>query len=214
LILYGRRYPVASKYGTMPKSGKKQNCLYCDSARHTVSRCPLTFGNKLSGLYSVECPDFHSYTLKELKVIALINPFKYNFDSRPAHFENRKNKEHGYDPIPLTLSKNRLIQALTNRWKGRKTIIQQYNTPPDEEECPVCYNPIQYSSWHYAQSCWETDYWQGTIRTKCNHHFCGSCWNKIKPIRNRYNEPDTKTCPMCRQENTEMDIVHRSGITA
>ena len=198
---------------TITKSVKKQNCLFCDSARHTMAHCPGTFGgrkkkniDKLIHLYSVERPDFHSYTLKELKIIAYINPFKYSFDMPLSTGLNQKNNEHGYEPIPLTLSRHRMIQALTNRWSGRKTLIEKYNNPPDKEECPICYEPIQNSCWNYPESHWTTHYTYGTVRTLCNHHFCGACWEKLKPSSGRhYDEPIVKKCPMCRQENTDVD---------
>ena len=204
---------------TITKSVKKQNCLFCDSARHTMAHCPGTFGgrkkkniDKLIHLYSVERPDFHSYTLKELKIIAYINPFKYSFDMPLSTGLNQKNNEHGYEPIPLTLSRHRMIQALTNRWSGRKTLIEKYNNPPDKEECPICYEPIQHSCWNYPESHWTTHYTYGTVRTLCNHHFCGSCWGKLKRTNenevysNYHNEPIVKKCPMCRQETTDVDI--------
>jgi len=184
-----------------------------------MAHCPGTFGgrkkkniDKLIHLYSVERPDFHSYTLKELKIIAYMNPFKYSFDMRTLTGLNQKNNEHGYEPIPLTLSRHRMIQALTNRWTDRKIIIEQYNNSPDKEECPICYEPIQNSCWNYPESHWTTHYTYGTVRTLCNHHFCGSCWGKLKRTNenevysNYHNEPIVKKCPMCRQETTDVDI--------
>ena len=74
------------------------------------------------------------------------------------------------------------------------------------DDCPICYEPIQHSCWKYSESRWDTDYISGTIRTLCNHHFCGTCWGKLKPSSGRhYDEPIVKKCPMCRQENTDVD---------
>ncbi len=199
----------------MTKPSKTYNCLICDSARHTSSHCiKLHEHNTLFKLYSVEHPDFHSYTLKDLKIIAFVNPFQYNFDSatgmRPDMRTNKKLREDGYDPIPMTLSKNRMIKALTNRWSGRKTIIEKYNNPPSTtEECPVCYEPIQTHTWRYRSSEWQTDYSNNTIKTACSHHFCSKCWRNIKISHNYDYEVRTKKCPMCRQENTDRDISYQ-----
>ena len=194
----------------MTKPLKTQNCLFCDSARHTTSQCiKLHDHNTLFKLYSVEHPDFHSYTLKDLKIIAFVNPFQYSFDSATGMRTNKQIRETGYDPIPMTLSKNRIIKALTNRWTGRKTLIEKYNNPPHPEECPVCYDPIQIHTWRYRYSEWQTDYSNNTIRTTCNHHFCRKCWGNIKISHDYGYQEITKKCPMCRQENTDRDISYQ-----
>jgi len=194
----------------MTKPSKTHNCILCDSARHTSSYCiKLHEHNTLFKLYSVEHPDFHSYTLKDLKIIAFVNPFQYSFESATGMRTNKQNKEDGYDPIPMTLSRNRMIRALTNRWSGRKTLIEKYNNPPHPEECPVCYEPIQNSCWKYSESRWDTDYTYDTIRTACNHHFCSKCWRNIKISHNYDYAVRTTKCPMCRQENTDRDISYQ-----
>ena len=97
----------------MPKGS--QNCLFCDSARHTTIHCTSSMnGNykKLIDIKTIECPDFQSYTLKELKVIAYTNPYEKSLDGSLGMGNNRLNRKNGRNPIPLTLSKNRMVKVL------------------------------------------------------------------------------------------------------
>ena len=79
-------------------SNRTQNCPFCDSARHGPSKCTSNIKKKyaelLNTMVSKECPDFHSYNMKELKIISYNIPFENNFsrDNRMSR-ECRKKKK-------------------------------------------------------------------------------------------------------------------------
>jgi hypothetical protein len=196
-------------------SKEKQNCLFCDSSRHTTFRCTSPIKGKyteLISLYSVESPNFNSYTLKELKLIAYSNPYERSFEGSPGMRDNRLNRKYGRKPIPLTLSKNRLVKALEERWEMRRPILEKFNKKPTEEveDCPICLESIQTYEWSFRKSEWLPDYCKNTIKTVCNHHFCGDCWSQVKPIRDYYSDHSTKPCPLCRRANAESDTLYHT----
>jgi len=179
---------------------QKSNCLFCDSARHETRKCNSHLKGKLSTLSdcitNIECPKFRSFTLQELKVIAYLTPYTKSLYSGDGMKGNKLNREFGRSPIPLTLSKNRMMKALQERWEGLHIVRERLHHKPTAEldDCPICLERIEDCSWSWKQSVWLKDYNSKTVKTICNHYFCGDCWNQIRP---NYN--DTKSCPLCRK---------------
>ena len=184
------------------------NCLFCDSARHKTSQCNSKLKGKLMELYRCmtknECPEFRSFTLKELKVIAYTTPYTKSLYSSEGMNSNKLNRKYGRSPIPLTLSKNRMVKALQERWEALHIVRdRQQNKPTTElDDCPICLENIEDCSWSWKQSDWLKDYNMNTVKTVCNHHFCGDCWNRVRP-----NYDDTKTCPLCRRKVVNTDLL-------
>jgi len=208
----------------MPK--QTHNCLFCDSARHTAPDCNSTMKGKYKKLQLVmlenTCPDFTSYNYKELKLMCYANPFDNNLafvrDSRNTI--NVDIKYFNRVPIPITLSKTRLIRALRDRWHKLRPISEAYNKGFDPNDinndsdvntpdCPVCLESICHGVWDFKESKWTGIYKVNTIKTRCNHHFCNSCWYRLPSSRNHNNNYDclSKTCPLCRTPNGDTDTM-------
>lgn len=188
-----------------------ENCLFCDSARHTTINCKSNMKGTLNKLISImqnsECPNFGSFTLKELKFIAFTTPYKKSMYGSYGMRSNKLNREYERDPIPMTLSKTRMVKALQERWGSLGSVREKYNNKSTEpDDCPICFESIQTCSWSWKYSKWSLDYIPKTVRTTCNHHFCGNCWDNIKPVANNYRD-STKSCPLCRKHNTNTDIL-------
>ena len=186
------------------------NCLFCDSARHETSKCKSNLKGKLGMLsdcmVEIEYPDFRSFTLQELKVVAYLTPYTKSLYSGGGMSRNKLNREFGRSPIPLTLSKNRMVKALQERWEALHIVRERLHHKPTAEldDCPICLECIEDCWWSWKESVWSRDYTMNTIKTVCNHHFCGDCWNRIRP-----NYDDTKSCPLCRKHIGNADtLIH------
>jgi hypothetical protein len=146
-----------------------------------------------------ECPDFHSYNMKELKLIAHRVPYDNNLSNTKFPRDiSKTNKGLKLNPIPLTLSKTRMIKVLNSRWETLVECRQKYylgidNPENYEENCPICYDSMTYKQWREFESNWIMEYNSGTIKTKCNHKFCSKCWDKL-PLDNWQRIK----CPLCR----------------
>ena len=186
------------------------NCLFCDSARHETSKCKSNlkgkFGMLSDCMVDIECPEFRSFTLQELKVVAYLTPYTKSLYSGDGMNGNKLNRKYGRSPIPLTLSKNRMVKALQERWEGLRIVRERLRDKHTVEldDCPICLESIEDCSWHWKSSEWSKDYNSNTVKTICNHHFCGDCWNRIRP-----NYDDTKSCPLCRKHVGNADtLIH------
>ena len=197
----------------------KQNCPFCDSARHGPLDCKSTINGKYNQLLKTmvekECPDFHSYNKKELNVIAFQIPYENNLSiiKFPRDI-SKTNKGFKLNPIPLTLSKTRMVKELTRRWEtlaeSRKKFYNGIDNPEEyEDDCPICYENMTDKVWSDLESTWIMEYYVGTIKTTCNHKFCNKCWNKIPKVccnGSHYNF-ETKKCPMCRSNVSCDDVL-------
>jgi hypothetical protein len=157
--------------------------------------------SKIYNIWSVESPDFNSYTLKELKYISFYNQYEKSLESSDGMGDQNLNTKYGWNPISLTLSKTRMVKALNERWKIRRPLLEKYYDKPQDidNECPICYNAIQTQYFNYRDSTWVSNFNIGTIKTICNHHFCGDCWDKVKHVNT------CKQCPLCRSQVSEWD---------
>ena len=198
------RYTHCIKKLTRTMKGKS-NCLFCDSARHNTLDCNSVMKGKYNELREImkseECPDFQSYNMKELKLIAFETPYEKSLYIRRGMNSNQMNRKYGRNPIPLTLSKNQMVKSLKRRWEILNPIVQNYNNGPNTEtteECPICYdNKVKDSKWDNMKSDWIPNYTIGTVKTICNHYYCGDCWQNLKKIG---HHSECKSCPLCRNE--------------
>lgn len=163
-----------------------------------------------------ECPKFEEYPINQLRFIAFhyakyrkaIPDFSYNYSGGQGKLYNR---EFGYDPIPLTLSKNRMVKALVDRWHGFATFRNKKTlySMKEYEDCPICMEHFICHKWcnHYARLALHSER-NGAILTSCKHKFCGQCWGNLlqKHVREvgYVNHEWISTlclhCPMCRTQ--------------
>ena len=163
-----------------------------------------------------ECPKFDVYPINELRYIA----FHYARYQKaiPSGWEtrlgNRYNRAFGYAPISLTLSKNRLVKALVDRWNGFATFREKKTSSNQEvtyEECPICIEHMICHAWsnRLARNAMHTQSKRGgIIVTQCKHTFCGTCWgNMLKTnvkrrgyVNHVWDDTECLACPLCRTE--------------
>ena len=162
-----------------------------------------------------ECPKFDVYPINELRYIA----FHYARYQKaiPSGWEtrlgNRYNRAFGYAPISLTLSKNRLVKALVDRWNGFATFREKKTLSTEEvsyEECPICIEHMIRHTWSnkLARNAMHTQNGRGVIVTQCKHKFCGTCWgNMLKTnvreigyVNHVWDNSKYVACPLCRTQ--------------
>jgi hypothetical protein len=191
-------------------------CLFCNCLSHVSSRCNSNMNGRRQILDDMEicmllpeCPDFNSFSINELRYIAS----KYALYERAAwqhdRMGNRYNREYLRRPIPLTLSKNRTVQALVDRWAGFAPIRELMCTPPEDKDCPICYENMLIHHWSRRISSWIADcvytydakYTSPVLLNNCKHMFCGKCWEGHTDQNKKYNVHHNRhyvNCPMCR----------------
>ena len=76
--------------------------------------------------------------------------------------------------------KSNFVKKNTDSGKSNEYIINKINNNEEQNECPICYEPITSIT--------------GSSQSKCGHIFCSSCF--IKTVRMNVHCP---TCPMCRE---------------
>ena len=162
-----------------------------------------------------ECPKFEEYPINELRFIAYhYAKYKRAIPRDPyTSSDNRYNRTFGYDPIPLTLSKNRMVKALVDRWNEYATFRKNKASAaePTYEECPICIEQMICYKWcdNVARIATHTQK-NGVIITSCKHKFCGPCWGNlllknVKEIgyeNHEWNSTRCLVCPMCRHQVT------------
>lgn len=160
-----------------------------------------------------ECPQFDTYPINELRFIAYhYAKYKKAIPENPYRtYGTKYNHAFGYDPIPLTLSKNRMVKALVDRWNVYETFRKTKASTCEEtmDDCPICMEPFMLHKWcdHFARIAVHTQN-NGCIITACKHRFCGKCWghlllNNVKEIgyeNHVWNHTRCLNCPMCRQQ--------------
>jgi hypothetical protein len=176
-------------------------------------------------------PDFKSFPINELRFIASIYE---NFQKTPSrrnmrtcvlggcgYFDGTDTIDYLYSPIPITLTKSRMIRELVRRWTMYTQVRINYNhEKPEDGDCPICMDCMSTNVWNPAKLNWDTvatkpyqpsAMFDGNIRTPCGHVFCGGCWelhmtanSKIEYRENTWrDEPSGRmilACPMCRHK--------------
>ena len=192
----------------------RENCPFCDSTSHKPSDCNSTMGGRRAYLEACMeekvCPDFNSFTTKELKFIAFHTKYEKALPFPPLVTKCRwkcgghnYNRKYGFSPIPMTLSKKRLAQSIASRWSSLRPVATRKQNVVECEDCPICYDPIFESNWNQCTSKWDEEWLLRhnkngetfcPVRTTCNHLFCAPCWLQLP------RHPDnTASCPMCRR---------------
>jgi hypothetical protein len=191
------------------KNPRAERCVFCNSASHKMERCNSNMNgrreylNKGSDfLMHDECPNFNSLAANELRFIAwhygAYEGAIRNWWVKPSRHYNRK---YGFNPIPLSLSKKKMICELVRRWEGfsdiRNLSRKIPELPNDDYDCPICLESMTSYEWNDSTACWklQTD---KKFTTACNHCFCRGCF--VTHISRNSNRDGTVGCPYCRTQ--------------
>jgi hypothetical protein len=125
-----------------------------------------------------EIPDFNSYTKKELKFVAYITPNKKTI------LRTMGSNEWEYDPIPLTLCKSKMENALKDRWRSLHEASKHEKHTICNTGCSICSEnrketycwSIENGGWSLSES--ESKY-EEKFTTKCGHTFCKPCLDTV-----------------------------------
>ena len=206
-------------------------CVFCGSNHHKHIYCcepKLKHLDRMEYCMAFEeCPKFDEYPINELRYIAFhyARYQKANPSAWQTKLGNRYNRAFGYVPIPLTLSKKRMVKALVDRWNGFATFREKKTSSPtqemeDEDDCPICLEKIARHEWCDKFARITSRSIRGTIVTRCKHTFCGGCWGRLllSGIRQRgyvnhvWDDTECLACPLCRTEitlnNETLDNIH------
>ena len=197
------------------KNRGTERCVFCNSASHTMHRCNSNMNGRKGSLdagwncmMDEECPYFYKLRANELRYVA------YHFAQyeKAVHCSNQYSTQH-YNrkfrlrPIPLSLSKKQMVDALIQRWNGFQSVRDLSKNPPnvDGDDCPICYEAVASYNWSNVTASWNED----CVTTVCKHRFCTKCWDEHIERNSRYSRSrwaytdDDRThvcCPMCRHE--------------
>lgn len=193
-------------------------CLFCNCRSHKTTGCNSNMNGRrklLDGMSECmllpECPDFNSFPINELRYIAH-NYVLYAKTTWPyEHMGNKYNRKYLRQPISLTLSKNRLVRALVDRWTGLAPVRALMSSPPENKDCPICYETMITHKWFQLKASWvevclhtyDAKYVSPMRADSCKHTFCGRCWGAHVDYNNKYNEEFDYyyvDCPMCRSK--------------
>jgi hypothetical protein len=191
-------------------------CDFCNSLSHKTRYCNSNMNGRrkfLDGMSNCmvrqECPDFNLFPINELRYIAS-NYALYEKTAWPHdHMGNKFNRKYLLRPIPLTLSKNRLVRALVDRWTGFAPVRELKSSPPEIKDCPICYDNMLTYDWSQRTSSWIENcvytygakYESPVLLNTCKHMFCGRCWGGHTDQNKKFDEWHNRPyvdCPMCR----------------
>jgi hypothetical protein len=225
-----------NKTQNKPQITENMNCTFCNSRSHVTSNCNSNMKGRRNILTEIgryfmlddNLPDFKSFPINELRFIASryetsqkITTKYYMRKHMRGYFDRECEVDYLYTPVPVTLTKSRLINELTRRWNLYVKVRTNYNhEKPEDGDCPICMDCMSTNVWNPAKLNWDTvatkpyqpsAMFDGNIRTPCGHVFCGGCWelhmtanSKIEYRENTWrDEPSGRmilACPMCRHK--------------
>ena len=223
-----------SKTKTTPPCVKNINCIYCNSRSHLTSNCNSNMKGRRKLLIDIgntfmlddKEPDFKSFSINELRFIASIyeklqkTSLEHKMKDMYQYFESKRMIEYLHTPVPVTLTKSRMIKDLLYRWTLYSMVRNNYNhKKPENEDCPICMDCLYIPRWNPMILQWDMvtpklyspdalD--DGNVVTLCGHIFCGHCWEmhqkvngKIDYEHNKWNAVYRRMvvcCPLCRQK--------------
>jgi len=209
-------------------------CVFCNSVSHTTQRCNSNMKGRRKILTDIgetfmlndALPDFKSFPINELRFIASIyENFQKTLNKQYirkrmyGYFDREYDIDYLYSHIPLTLTKNRIINDMTHRWTIYANVRFNHNhKKPEDEDCPICMDCMSNYRWNPYKLKWNMiasktqlphAMFDGNIITSCGHTFCGDCWEmhlkangKVEYHNDRFREELTGRimvcCPMCR----------------
>ena len=219
-------------------------CVFCNSVSHTTTNCNSNMNGRRDLLTETARTfmlddtllDFNSFPINELRFIASIyedfqkTPDKHQLKHRLKqhqceYFDSELMIEYLLSPIPITITKSRILKEFTLRWTMYAPVrISKNHEKPEDEDCPICLDCLYIPRWNLVSLEWDMvtpnlyspdapD--DGNVITLCGHIFCGCCWEKHKTASGKldqeyYNKKNilvdefTKcirmmvSCPLCR----------------
>ena len=206
-----------------------KRCVYCNCLSHTSDKCNSNMNGRrkfLDGMWNcmirAECPDFNTFPINELKYIAT----KYALYEKAVwsndHMGQQFNREYLRRPISLTISKNRLVRALVDRWTGFADMRKMLHSQPEDVDCPICYEKLFNYRWSFRTSSWMKEYEyindpcheNPVAMNRCKHMFCGRCWDGHITRNSKYDDRIGQAyvdCPMCRDHVYIGEVSLRRG---
>ena len=210
------------------------NCIYCNCRSHVAVNCNSNMKGRRKLLIDIgntfmlddNVLDFKSFPINELRFIACVyEKFqKTSLQRKMKHmyhyFECKCMVEYLHTPIPVTLTKSRLVCELMRRWNLYARVrINHNHTKPEDKDCPICMDCMSTPYWDSFKLKWELlatprpqcKLFDGNIQTTCGHTFCSSCWemhlnanSKVEYKENTWHDEPTGrmivACPMCRHK--------------
>jgi len=163
-----------------------------------------------------EIPTFNSFPINELRFIASTY-VKFQKKQEKAYVRNYLYRGLLqclclYSPIQNTLTKTRMIQQLTDRWRIYRPIRnhKQHGKPEDEcDDCPICMDTMSQHLWNPTKLNWEViPVFNDNVLTRCGHSFCGNCWDRHVAANSKHEHDDNAphgyswyiNCPICRHK--------------
>jgi hypothetical protein len=208
---------------------KVARCVFCNNSSHTTANCNSNMNGRRKILTDIgmnfvledETPDFKSFPINELRFIASTYYVKFQKQTEKRYVRNYlfchlSALKCLYSPIQNTLTKTRMIQELTDRWRVYRPIRNhKKNGKPEGEcdDCPICMDTMSQYLWNSNRLNWEvTPICNDNIRTQCGHSFCGSCWDRHLDSNGKIeydvidgwrDQPTGRmyiNCPICRHQ--------------
>ncbi len=208
---------------------KAARCVFCNSLSHVTANCNSNMNGRRKILTDMgmnfvledETPDFKSFPINELRFIASTYA-KFQKQTQKRYVCNylagvESDMKRLYSPIHYTLTKTRMIQQLTDRWRICRPIRdrKKHGKPEGEcDDCPICMDAISIYLWNPTKLQWEvTPLFYNNVVTRCGHSFCGNCWDrhlnangKVEYDDSGFGWQDIPTgrmyinCPICRHQ--------------
>lgn len=201
-------------------------CLLCNCVSHTTECCNSNMKGRREIMSEMDCmmsanmPDFKSFPVNELRYIVVDYQYSLDYITFPSAIIDLSKIKLIRRKISLTLPKTRMVCELVKRWHLYAPIRSSKQTPPEDEECPICIECMTKSRWNPSRLRWDIceaktppldALFPRNIKTQCGHVFCGSCWERHYTTNSKYDHTDTDeidwgeeshrmylSCPLCR----------------
>lgn len=220
--------------------------MYCNNSAHIAINCNCDMQCRRKILTDIgqnfmledTLPDFNSFPINELRFIASIyEDFQKSQDKHHMkhqlkyhtceYFDSEIMVEYLLSPIPVTITKSRILKEFKLRWTMYAPVrLNKNHKKPENEVCPICWDCLYIPRWNPSNLDWDmvtpklyspdaSD--DGNVKALCGHILCGCCWEKhtqangytnYEYYRNQLTTPLTETkwirmvvnCPLCRKK--------------
>ncbi len=228
VFFYIKQYITIINQARKLSNMKVARCVFCNNSSHTTGNCNSNMNGRrkiltvigMNFMLEDETPDFKSFPINELRFIASTY-VKFQKQTEKIYvrnylFQHQRALKCLYSPIQYTLTKTRMIQDLTDRWRVYRPIRnhKKHRKPEDEcDDCPICMDAMSQCLWNPTKLNWEvTPICNDNVVTRCGHSFCGSCWDRHIAANGKVEYDvvdgwqDIPTgrmyinCPMCRHQ--------------
>lgn len=198
------------------KVTKPVQCLLCNGKHsHLSIHCKIMYtgpnGNEHKKIQQItklmngkNKPNFDAMTIQTLRLIAVNFVYDnslYDISMRTsARIHPNIDKDRQYNPIPLTLSKNRLKKELIKKWEFRQKLLEKKEKVPEiipEHTCPICYEEMGEYTWCDNKYIFRTRgeiFTRENIETHPGDNCCSAHISTIDMLFNEGHNPIKTTC--------------------